>query len=727
MSNKSLVIVESPSKSKTIGKYLGEDYIVLSSKGHVRDLATKGKGGLGVDVDNDFKPTYSVSSDKKETIKELKAAQKKCDQVYLATDPDREGEAISWHLAEVLGLDVNESNRIEFHEVTKNAVNQALQHPRKIDMDLVKSQETRRILDRIIGFKLSTLLNRKIKSKSAGRVQSVALKLIVDREAEIKAFIPEEYWEIKANFKVDDIAFDAQLKQYNNEKLALTNQNQVDAIMGSLLDEFNVETLSKATRSRNPKLAYITSTLQQDASNKLRYGAKRTMSIAQRLYEGVDLGGNLTGLITYMRTDSSRLAPEFVQSAFGYIESTYGKDYVGAYHQAKANGAQDAHEAIRPTNIENTPEKVKPYLQDDEYKLYKLIYSRAVSSLMAPAKFNTVSLTLNNNGYQFFSSGSTLLFDGYLKLAGEFESVSDSQLPALVENQTLCSDLIEPSQHFTEPPLRYSEARLIKKMEEEGIGRPSTYATIVDTIVARGYVTHEASSETSKVKVFKPTEQGVLTSEQLEKFFSSIINVKYTANMESELDEIALGQLDNVKALHEFYDKFIPLLDDANEHMEKIAPEKTGEQCPLCGHDLVYRQGRYGKFISCSDFPNCRYVAKIVDPNKYVPEPTGKLCPKCGAELLRRKSRYNTFFLGCSNFPKCNHMETEDGQEIIPKAKTKKTKTSEEKETKATTKKETKKTTTRKTSAKKKATKTTSGKRSVTRKKKVSEEGVENA
>lgn len=723
MSKKSLVIVESPSKSKTIGKYLGDNYLVLSSKGHVRDLATSGKGGLGVDVDNDFKATYSVSSDKKDTIKALKQAQKECDQVYLATDPDREGEAISWHLAEVLGLNVDETNRIEFHEVTKNAINQALQHPRKIDMDLVKSQETRRILDRIIGFKLSTLLNKKIKSKSAGRVQSVALKLIVDREAEINAFVPEEYWEVKASFTQDDINFETQLKQYNNEKLALINKEQVDKIMGTLDDHFTIESLTKATRSRNPKLAYITSTLQQDASNKLRFGAKRTMSIAQRLYEGIDLGGNLTGLITYMRTDSSRLAPEFVQSAFNYIKTNYGDNYVGAYHQAKANGAQDAHEAIRPTNIENTPDKIKQYLQDDEYKLYKMIYSRAVSSLMAPAKFDTTSIMLNNRGYQFMGSGSTLVFDGYLRLAKDFESVSDSLLPVLTQGSSLISDAIEPSQHFTEPPLRYSEARLIKKMEEEGIGRPSTYATIVDTIVARGYVTYEPISETSKTKVFKPTEQGALTSEQLDKFFSSIINVQYTANMETELDEIADGDLDNIAALHRFYDQFIPLLDYANENMEKKEPEKTGEKCPVCGHDLVYRMGRYGKFISCSDFPNCRYVAKIVDPNKYVPQPSGKLCPRCGAELLRRKSRYNTFFLGCSNFPKCNYMETEDGVEIVAKAKASKTTSSTKSKSPTAKKASTKKVTTKKSS--KKTTKKTSavskGKRTLTRKGKSNE------
>lgn len=700
---KKLVIVESPSKSKTIGKYLGDEYTVLSSKGHVRDLAIKGKDGLGVDVEHNFEPTYSVSSDKKDVIKELKTAAKDSDFVYLATDPDREGEAISWHLADVLGLDVNQDNRIEFHEVTKNAVTNALAHPRKIDMDLVKSQETRRILDRIIGFKLSKLLQRKIKSKSAGRVQSVALKLIVDKEAEINAFIPEEYWEIKANFNIDDIEFEAQASKLGEEKLELHNQEETEAILKRLSENFTVESLTQTTRSRSAKLAYITSSLQQDASNKLHYSAKRTMSIAQRLYEGIDLGGTTTGLITYMRTDSSRLAPEFVQSAVSYIENTYGKNYVGAYHQAKSASAQDAHEAIRPTSVENTPEKVKPYLQDDEYKLYSLIYVRTISSLMANATFNATSLVLNNNDVKFNASGSVMVFDGYLKLASLFESVSESQLPALVKDQIIASQSVDSKQNFTQPPLRYSEARLIKKLEDEGIGRPSTYASIIDTIQARGYVELVPSSEKSRTKVFKPTEQGVLTTQQLDKYFNSIINVSYTANMEHELDEIALGELDNVQALTTFYHQFEPLLENAYEKMEKKEPEKTGEKCPECGHDLVYRIGRYGKFISCSNYPECKYVAKIVDPNAYVPQPSGKMCPKCGSELLRRKSRFNTYFLGCSNYPKCKYMETEDGVEIVAKEKktTKKTATKKTTTKKSTTKKTTtKKTTTRKSSKK---------------------------
>ena len=713
-----LVIVESPSKSKTIQKYLGSDYTVVSSKGHVRDLAIKGKGGLGVDVEHDFKPTYEISKDKKETVKELKALAKQCDDVYLATDPDREGEAISWHLADELGLNIQDKNRIEFHEVTEHAVKAALNHPRTIDMDLVKSQETRRILDRIIGFRLSKLLNTKIKSKSAGRVQSVALKLIVDREKEINAFVPEEYWDIKAQFFKDDIDFEAELSTFENTKIELKCQTDCETVLNALKETFDVKSVDVSERKRAPRLAYITSTLQQDAANKLRFSAKRTMSIAQRLYEGVDLGGNVTGLITYMRTDSSRLAPEFVDSANAYIESTYGKEYLGAYHARKDKNAQDAHEAIRPTSVANTPQKVKPYLQSDEFKLYQLIYIRTIASLMAPAVYDTVSVMLDNNGYGFTTSGYRLKFDGYLKLAAEIETVNDKLLPMLNQNESIMAQQVIPTQHFTEPPLRYSEARLIKKLEEEGIGRPSTYATIIDTIQQRGYVELKPASEGGKTKVFFPSEQGMITTEALDAYFNQIINVKYTANMESELDEIAEGKLDNVAALHRFYDEFEPLVDNAYKTMEKKQPEKVGRTCPTCGGELVYRVGRYGKFISCSNYPECTYVERIQDPNAYVPTPTGKFCPKCGGELLRRKSRFGTFFLGCSNYPKCHYMETEDGEEIVPKSRRGKTSSTKQGAKDSQKKSTAVKSTSRKTSAKKtaatkkKATQTSTGRKS---------------
>lgn len=674
---KNLVIVESPSKSKTIEKYLGKNYSVVSSKGHIRDLAIKGKGGLGIDIENGFIPTYVVSKDKKDVVKDLKSQVKKADNVYLATDPDREGEAISWHLAQELDLNTEDNNRVVFNEITKDAIIDAFNKPRTIDMGLVKSQETRRMLDRLIGFKLSKLLQTKIKSKSAGRVQSVALKLIVEREKEIKAFIPVEYWTLDAIFNKDNISFEAALSKINGKKAVINNEEEAKLAYENTKGEFEITSIKKQIRKKEPKLPFITSTLQQEASTKLGFSARRTMSVAQRLYEGVELSNGLEGLITYMRTDSTRLSNTFVQSAKSKIEKDYGKNYLGKYKIKNDEGSQDAHEGIRPTNLENTPDSIKEYLNNDQYKLYKFIYFRALASLMAPALNNTVSVVLSNNGYDFNANGTQLEFDGYLKVYGDYESSKDVILPNLEEKERLTPKSITSNQHFTEPPLRYSEARLIKELEEQGIGRPSTYALIIETIQDRGYVTLDKNKETSKTKVFFPTEQGMLTTEKLDQFFSSIINVKYTANMENELDEIADGKLDNVIALTKFWEKFVPLLDEANEKMEKIEPEKTGEKCPLCGNDLVIRVGRFGKFISCSTYPECKYTAKIVkdEAEKEKPEPTGKMCPRCGSELLKRKSRYNTYFHGCSSFPKCNYMETLDGEEIIPKAKTSKKKT----------------------------------------------------
>lgn len=660
---KNLVIVESPSKSKTIEKYLGKDFEVVSSKGHIRDLAIKGKDGLGVDVENDFAPSYSVSKEKKDVVKDLKARAKKVDQVYLATDPDREGEAISWHLAQVLGLDVDDVNRVVFNEITKDAVLGAFDHPRTIDMGLVRSQETRRILDRIIGFKLSKLLKNKIKSKSAGRVQSVALKLIVDREKEIKAFIPEEYWTLDAIFNKDGKEFNASLAKINGKKAELKNEVDAKAAYEACLGEFEITNVKKQVRKKEPKLPFITSTLQQEASTKLGFSAKRTMSIAQRLYEGIELKNSTEGLITYMRTDSTRLSDVFIKAAHEKIVDDFGKEYLGNYKVKNDENSQDAHEGIRPTNLANTPEEVKDYLSAEQYKLYKMIYARALASLMAPAKTNTVAVTLSQNKHDFTANGTELAFDGYLAVYSDYESSKDVILPELNEKETMNAKELKSNQHFTEPPLRYSEARLIKQMEEEGIGRPSTYSMIIDTIQARGYVSLEKSTETSKTKVFFPTEQGELTTEKLDQYFNDIINVKYTAQMESELDGIADGETDYVKSLRDFYNRFEPLVDHAYENMEKIEAEKVGEACPECGNDLVYRVGRFGKFISCSTFPECKYTRKIEQPEKEKPEPSGKMCPECGAELLKRKSRYGNYFLGCSNFPKCKHIENIEGEE----------------------------------------------------------------
>ena len=676
---KNLVIVESPSKSKTIAKYLGEGYTVVSSKGHIRDLAIRGKDGLGVDVDNDFKADYVVSKDKTDTVKELRSQAAKADYVYLATDPDREGEAISWHLAQELGLDENAADRVTFHEITKNAVTEAFSKPRTIDMDLVHSQETRRILDRMIGFKLSKLLNSKIRSKSAGRVQSVALKLIVEREKEIRAFVPKEYWTVEAEFTKDRKKFTASLSKISGEKAELTNGEEAQKVVDGCQGPFTVSEIKTTQRKRDARLPFITSTLQQEASTKLSFSAKRTMSVAQRLYEGIDIGSGQEGLITYMRTDSTRLSDVFVNQARSLIQEEYGKQYLGRYTVRNDASSQDAHEAIRPTSLANTPDKIKPYLTSEQYRLYKMIYARALSSLMAAAKYDSLSVTLSQGIYDFSAQGSTMTFDGYLKVYGEYESGKDVILPVMNQGEQLNANSVNASQHFTEPPARYTEARLIKALEEDGIGRPSTYAMIIDTIQARGYVTLEKASEKSRTKVFVPTEQGELTTEKLDEFFSDIINVRYTAEMETKLDRIADGALDEIETLRNFWNRFTPLVDRAYENMEKLQPEKVGETCPDCGSELVYRNGRYGRFISCSNFPSCRYTRKIEVTEKEKPELTGKMCPECGRELLKRKSRFGTYFHGCSGFPKCRYMENLNGERIISRRDKAKSEGAEEK------------------------------------------------
>ena len=670
---KNLVIVESPSKSKTIGKYLGKDYTVVSSKGHIRDLAIRGKGGLGVDIENDFAPTYEVSEDKKDVVRDLKRQAKNADMVYLATDPDREGEAISWHLAEELGLSEDAVDRVTFHEITKNAVLEAFGRPRAIDMDLVHSQETRRILDRIIGFKLSKLLNTKIRSKSAGRVQSVALKLIVEREKEIEAFKPKEYWSLDALFEKDGIEFEAKLEKINGKKAHLRNAEEAQAAYDACQGVFTVTSVRTSKRRRMPRPPFTTSTLQQEASTKLSMNAKRTMSIAQKLYEGIDIGNGQEGLITYMRTDSTRLSGMFIGEAKKHITDTYGSPYTGRYKVSNDAGAQDAHEAIRPTSLANTPEKIRPHLTNEQYRLYRMIYARALASLMSAAVYDSTALTLSQNGCDFAAGGSTLAFDGYLKVYGEYESGKDILLPQIAENEQLYAKQLAMNQHFTEPPARYTEARLIKALEEEGIGRPSTYAMIIDTIQERSYVKLKPSGEGSRTKVFFPTEQGVLTTEKLDQYFSGIINVRYTAQMESKLDDIASGKEDEIEILRSFYNEFEPMLNEAYAGMEKVKPEEVGEDCPECGKPLVYRSGRYGRFISCSSYPTCRYTRRIEDPAKPAPVLTDRICPKCGKPLFERVSRYKTVFYGCSGFPSCRYMEDRDGNEIVPKAKTKKT------------------------------------------------------
>ncbi len=635
---KNLVIVESPSKSKTIEKYLGAGFKVVSSKGHIRDLATTGKYGLGVDVDNDFKPNYIPIEGKQKTINELKKLTKDSDRVYLATDPDREGEAISWHLKEALGIKDQDYDRVLFHEITKDKVLEAFKEPRKIDYSLVKSQETRRILDRIIGFRLSKLMQSKTGGKSAGRVQSVALKLIVDREREIEAFNSEEYWTITGVFN----DFDAVLFNYKDEEITINNEEEADKVLKALSNDFKVLSIEEKQKSKKAKAPFITSTMQQDASNKLNFNAKKTMSLAQNLYEGIDIGSETVGLITYMRTDSIRLSDQFIKEGYKYINDTYGKEYVGYVKTAKKkDNVQDAHEAIRPTSVFRTPEKMKEFLTKDEYKLYELIYYRALASLMADAKVNATTIVLRNNDYDFKATGQTLIYDGYLKVYKEFESSEDKILPKLEKNQVLNAESIEKEQHFTQPPARYTEAKLIKEMEELGIGRPSTYATVIDTIKEREYVELVE-------KKFKPTKMGIETTDKLQEFFSGIINVEYTANMETDLDKIADDKEDNIKVLHEFYDSFEPLVKKAFGEMEKKAPEQTGETCPECGSPLVIRKGKFGEFTACSNYPTCKYIKKEQKETKEIVK-----CPECGGMIIEKTSKRGKVFYGCNNYPKC--------------------------------------------------------------------------
>ena len=638
---KNLVIVESPTKVKSIGKYLGKDYIVSSSKGHIRDLSTKGKFGLGVDVDNHFKPDYKTIKGKKSVINELKKEAEKADKVYLATDPDREGEAISWHLYDALGLSDDKYSRITFNEITPKVVKEAFHHERKIDKDLVNSQETRRILDRIIGFRLSKFIKAKTDGSSAGRVQSVALKLIVDRQREIEAFNSEEYWTITALFN----DFSADLFQYKHKKIEVKTEAEANDVLAKLSKAFTIENIDKKLKNKSSKAPYITSTLQQDASNKLNMSSSKTMMVAQKLYEGIDLEDETVGLITYMRTDSIRISNDFVKDAFSFIEGKYGREYTGSVKTSKkSENIQDAHEAIRPTSIRRTPESVKPYLTNDEFKLYRMIYYRALSSLMAPAKVEGTTVILNNNDYQFKATGQVIVFDGYLKAYGDYEDTKDSVLPPFdqYKSNIIVSNDIVKEQHFTQPPARYTEASLIKALKESGIGRPSTYATIISNIKKRGYVNLDK-------KKFIPTEIGIEVTDRLQECFSNLINVEYTANMEDDLDKIAEGKEVWYEVLEDFYKDFEPAVEDALEKLPKKEAEKTGEMCPECGHPLVIRKGRYGEFVACSNFPKCKYIKQ--EPRE---EAIICACPNCeDGKIIEKRSKRGKIFYGCNNYPKC--------------------------------------------------------------------------
>lgn len=643
---KILVIVESPAKSKTIEKFLGPNYIVKASMGHLRDLP---KSQMGIDIENNFAPRYSNLVTRKKVIDDLVAHADESSAVLLATDPDREGEAISWHLAYILNVDTTSNCRITFNEITKTAVADALEHPRTIDMNMVDAQQARRVLDRIVGYKLSPLLWKKVcKGLSAGRVQSVAVRLICEREREIQSFIPKEYWSIEGTFKTKkNEEFKAELTQIKGEKIDICNEDDALAIKSAIENhEATVTEVKKSKRSRKAAPPFTTSTLQQDGVRKLNFGAKRTMMIAQHLYEGLEIGSyGHVGLITYMRTDSTRISKEMQEQSRDFIKRTYGDEYYPTKPNVYGSkeSAQDAHEAIRPTSLELTPKMVEPYLNRDELKLYTLIWNRFLASQMAPQQNELLTIELDiDKTYTFRATGSKVLFPGFSVVYEDAKKEETPRLPSLKKLDVVNTVNINPEQHFTQPPARYSEASLIKTLEELGIGRPSTYAPILDTIVSRNYV------ETNN-KQFIPTELGFVVVDFLMAYFEKIINTGFTAELEEELDAIANGKDTYVKVLQDFYDVFKSELDDASDVDKiQIASMESDETCELCGSPMVYKFGRYGKFLACSNFPDCKNTKPITIG-------TSVTCPKCGeGEIVERKSKRGRLFYGCNRYPQCD-------------------------------------------------------------------------
>ena len=649
-----LVIVESPAKAHTIQKYLGPDYEVMASMGHVRDLPAS---RLSVDVKNDFAPNYENIKGKGELIKKLRAEAKKSDYVYLATDPDREGEAISWHLAQLLKLDETEPNRVTFNEITKSGIKYGMEHPRCIDQQLVDAQQARRVLDRIVGYEISPFLWKKIrKGLSAGRVQSVAVRLVVDREDEIRAFKPEEYWTLEALLQKQGVKAKPFLAKYygtGGKKCEITTEEQANALKAAAEKEpFIIKSIKMGTRQKNPAPPFITSTLQQDASRRFGFQAKRTMKVAQELYEGInlpDLGA--VGLITYMRTDSLRISDEALSAAHDYIQRTYGENYALAKprtFRSKSN-AQDGHEAIRPTMIDLAPAKIKESLSSDQYKLYKLVWERFIASQMAACVQDTVSTDITAGEHLFKASGFSVRFDGYTRLyteAVDNEEEQETNLPRLEEGEHLTLKELKPNQHFTQPPPRYTEATLIRELEENGIGRPSTYAPTLSTILQRGYVEREG-------KALKPTIVGETVTRLMKEQFGKIVDVKFTAEMEQELDEVEAGKTEWVGMMHHFYDDFTDMLQSAEKNMEgtkmKIPDEETDIVCELCGRKMVVRHGKYGKFLACPGFPECKNT-------KTLQQETPGSCPRCGKNVLAKKSKTGRTYYGCEDNPKCDFM-----------------------------------------------------------------------
>ncbi|MCR5185232.1 MAG: type I DNA topoisomerase [Bacilli bacterium] len=656
-----LVIVESPTKCTTIKRYLGEDYEVMASLGHIRDLATSGRGGLGVDVENGFLPTYIINKDKINVVNQLKEATSKADEVILATDPDREGEAIAWHLAKVLNLDINTTKRLEFHEITRVSIAEAMKSPRTIDLNLVESQETRRIVDRIIGFKLSTLLYKKMHSRSAGRVQSATLKIINDHELEIAQFVPEEYWNILCAVKLGNHDINLDLVDYLGKGKEVKTESEAQDILNHIPETIKIVSVKRDIRVKESKEPFTTSTLQQEAFAKLKFKTSKTQLIAQKLYEGINVGGEHMGLITYMRTDSTRLSPTFVERATNFIRETFGEEYLG--HQKKLRQVslmQDAHEAIRPSSNHRTPESVKQYLTNEQYQLYRLIYNRTIASLMKPKKEEVLVVTLEANGVTFKCEFARTVFKGYEIVLGKDDEENNaySYLPDVNEGDELVVIKKEKEQKFTQAPAHYSEAKVVKLMEEVGIGRPSTYASTIDTLRSRKYVDNAGG-------IMTITEQGGRTAHVLEKYFPEIVNAKYTAKMEQKLDNVQEGSDSRLKVLSDFYYPFIKEIEKANEIMYKDDDQPTGKMCPVCGSELVYKQGKNGIFIGCSNYPTCKYIEK--EPKKEL-KYTGENCPICGKPLVERekvKGKTKSTFIACSGYPTCTYIK----QDVKPAPK----------------------------------------------------------
>ncbi len=653
--SKSLVIVESPAKAKTIGNLLNKKkYKVVASVGHIRDLP---KSTLGIDVDNNYEPKYITIRGKGPIVAELKAEAKKSDNILLATDPDREGEAISWHLAHILKIDDKDKVRVEFNEITKEAINKAIDNPRRIDIDLVDAQQARRILDRLVGYKISPLLWKKIRrGLSAGRVQSVAVKLVCDREEEIDVFIPEEYWSIPAILKKDDKTFDSEFygieEDGKDKKIELSNEEEVNEVVNNMdKEKMIVRDVRKGQRRRNPYRPYTTSTLQQDAYGRLGFTSRKTMVIAQQLYEGINIKGKGTeGLITYMRTDSTRISDEAIGTTVNYLKKNYGEEYSQPrnYSGKKKKESQDAHEAIRPTLVTRHPAEIRDSLSEDQHKLYKLIWERFVSSQMTPAVYDTISVNVTTNGYIFRSSGSILKFDGFLKVYGTNHSEKDKEITELKEGDLVGLEKLDPTQHFTKPPARFTEASLIKTLEELGIGRPSTFAPTIGTIVSRDYVGFDQRS-------FVPTDLGILVNDLLTEYFSDIINEQFTAQLEENLDDIAEGEKKWREVVGGFYTEFAKILEVAEDEIKEmeIKDEVTDEICEKCGKNMVIKHGRYGKFLACPGYPECKNTKAIV-------EELGIECPKCGDQIIKRKSKRGRVFYGCNAFPDCDFVSWDE-------------------------------------------------------------------